>query len=130
MAKEKQLPHNTEAEKAVLGAMIRSNAKVSEAVAKLEVEDFYKENENHRAIFGAIFRLYNRGDAVDVQTITNELINSKELEIAGGTEYLMDLADAIVTFENFDSYVKIVQDQAILRRFLLTLDDISKETNK
>ena len=127
MAKEKQLPHNTEAEKAVLGAMIRSTSKVSEAVAKLDVDDFYKENENHRAIFGAMFRLYNRGDVVDVQTITNELINSKELEVAGGTEYLMDLADAIVTFENFDSYVKIVQDQAILRRFLTTLDDISRK---
>lgn len=126
MAKEKQLPHNTEAEKAVLGAMIRSSSKVSEAVAKLDEDDFFEENANHRAIFGAIYRLYNRGDAIDPQTITNELINSKELEISGAPEYLMELADAIVTFENFDSYVKIVQDQAILRRFLLTLDDIAK----
>ena len=126
MAKEKQLPHNTEAEKAVLGAMIRSSSKVSEAVAKLDVDDFYPENENHRVIFSAIYRLYNRGDAIDPQTITNELINSKDLEVSGAPEYLMELADAIVTFENFDSYVKIVQDQAILRRFLVTLDDISK----
>ena len=74
---EKKLPHNTEAEKAVLGAMIRSNAMVSEACAKLNVEDFYEGNENHRAIFGAMYRLYNRGTPVDPQTITNELINSK-----------------------------------------------------
>lgn len=125
--KEKVLPHNTEAEKAVLGAMIRSNAKVSEAVAKLDVEDFFQENENHRAIFGAMYRLYNRGEPIDPQTITNELINSKELEVSGGPEYLMELADAVVTFENFDSYVKIVQDQAILRRFLNTLDGITAE---
>lgn len=126
MAKEKQLPHNTEAEKAVLGAMIRSSSKVSEAVAKLDVDDFFEENENHRAIFSAMYRLYNRGEAIDPQTITNELINSKELEVSGAPEYLMELADAIVTFENFDSYVKIVQDQSILRRFLVTLEDISK----
>ncbi|MCQ2801260.1 MAG: replicative DNA helicase [Bacilli bacterium] len=125
MAQEKQLPHNTEAEKAVLGAMIRSSSKVSEAVAKLDVEDFFPENKNHRAIFGAMYRLYNRGEVIDPQTITNELINSKELEISGAPEYLLELADAIVTFENFDSYVKIVQDQSILRRFLKTLDDIS-----
>ena len=125
MAKERVLPHNTEAEKAVLGAMIRSTSKVSEAVAKLDVDDFFPENENHRVIFNAIYNLYNRGEAIDPQTITNELINSKELEVSGAPEYLMELADAVVTFENFDSYVKIVQDQSILRKFLKTLDEIT-----
>lgn len=124
---EKKLPHNTEAEKAVLGAMIRSSALVSEAVAKLNVEDFFEENENHRAIFGAMYRLYNRGVPVDPQTLTNELINSKELEISGAPEYLIELADAVVTFENFNDYVKIVQDQSVLRNFLKTIDTISKE---
>ena len=114
----KKLPHNTEAEKAVLGAMIRSNAMVSEAVAKLNVDDFYEGNENHRAIFGAMYRLYNRGVPVDAQTVTNELINSNELE------YLMELADAVVTFENFGDYVRIVQDQSVLRHFLVTLNEI------
>lgn len=123
---DKKLPHNTEAEKAVLGAMIRSNAMVSEAVAKLNVEDFYEGNENHRAIFGAMYRLYNRGVPVDPQTITNELINSKELEVSGAPEYLIELADAIVTFENFSDYVRIVQDHAVLRNFLKTIDEISK----
>ena len=121
---EKKLPHNTEAEKAVLGAMIRSNAMVSEAVAKLNVDDFYEGNENHRAIFGAMYRLYNRGVPVDPQTITNELINSKELEVSGGPEYLIELADAVVTFEHFGDYVRIVQDHAVLRNFLKTLADI------
>ena len=99
---EKQLPHNTEAEKAVLGAMIRSAAMVSEAVAKLNTDDFFEGNENHRAIFGAMYRLYNRGVPVDPQTITNELINSKELEISGDPEYLIELADAVISFEHFN----------------------------
>jgi len=123
---EKQLPHNTEAEKAVLGAMIRSNATVSEAVAKLDVEDFYEENENHRAIFGAMYRLYNRGVPVDPQTITNELINAKELEVSGAPDYLIELADGVISFENFSDYVRIVQDHSVLRAFLKTIDDISK----
>ena len=123
---EKKLPHNTEAEKAVLGAMIRSSAMVSEAVAKLNVEDFFEENENHRAIFGAMYRLYNRGVPVDPQTITNELINAKELDISGAPEYLIELADAVISFEHFNDYVRIVQDQAVLRNFLRTLEDIVK----
>ena len=124
---EKQLPHNTEAEKAVLGAMIRSAAMVSEGVAKLNVEDFFEANENHRAIFGAMYRLYNRGVPVDPQTITNELINSKELEVSGAPEYLIELADAVISFEHFNDYVRIVQDQAVLRNLLKTLDGISKD---
>lgn len=124
---EKKLPHNSEAEKAVLGSMLRSQEKVADALAKLVEDDFFEENENHRVIFGAMLRLYNRGEAVDPQTVVNELINSKELEFSGGIEYLTELADSIITFENFDNYVKIVQDQAILRRFLKTLDNISKE---
>ena len=124
---EKKLPHNTEAEKAVLGAMIRSAAMVSEAVAKLNVDDFFEGNENHRAIFGAMYRLYNRGVPVDPQTITNELINSKELEVSGAPEYLIELADAVISFEHFNDYVRIVQDQSVLRNFLRTLDTISKD---
>ncbi len=123
---EKKLPHNTEAEKAVLGAMIRSQAMVSEACAKLNVEDFYEGNANHRAIFGAMLRLYSRGTPVDPQTITNELITAKELEVSGAPEYLLELADAVVTFENFGDYIKIVQDHAVLRNFLKTIDEISK----
>ena len=124
---EKKLPHNTEAEKAVLGAMIRSNSLVAEAVAKLTVDDFFEGNENHRAIFGAMLRLYTRGVPVDSQTITNELINSKELEVSGAPEYLIELADSVVTFENFDDYVKIVQDHSVLRAFLKTIDEIEKK---
>ena len=123
----KKLPHNTEAEKAVLGAMLRSASMVSEGVAKLNEEDFFEENENHRAIFGAMYRLYNRGVPVDPQTITNELINSKQLEVSGGTEYLIELADSIVTFEHFDDYVKIVQDQSVLRSFLTIINDITND---
>ena len=126
MAADKKLPHNTEAEKAVLGAMIRSSSMVSEALAKLTEEDFFEGNEAHRAIFGAMHRLYNRGVAIDTQTITNELINSKELEISGGPEYLLELADSVVTFENFPDHVKMVQDHAVLRNFLKTLSDIEK----
>ena len=126
---EKKIPHNTEAEKAVLGAIIRYQNFVPEAVAKLNVEDFYEENEKHRIIFDTIYRLYNRGTPVDVQTITNELINSKELEASGGPEYLMELTDSVVTTDNFDDYLKIIQDQAVLRNFLKVMEDIAKTYN-
>ena len=121
------LPHNTEAEKAVLGAMIRSNTIFMDYIYKLSEDDFYDENENHRAIFAAMQRLNKAGIPVDSQTITNELINANQLEVSGAPEYLIDLADSIITFENIQTYLEIVLDQSLLRRFLRTIDAIRDE---
>lgn len=127
MAQSKELPHNTEAEKAVLGAMLCHASLVADGTAKLEVEDFYEKNAKHRAIFAAMLRLYTKGDPIDPQTVVNDLINNKELEVAGGVEYLMELADSVVTFDNFNQYIDIVKEQSVLRQFLTTINDI---TNK
>lgn len=130
MADRKSLPHNTEAEKAVLGAMIRSSSKLSDGMGALTEDDFFEVNKNHRAIFSAMFRLYQRSIPVDTQTLVDELINSKELEVSGGAEYLLELVDAVVTFANFNHYVRIIQDQAILRRFLQSIERIQNDYYK
>ena len=122
-----ELPHNTEAEKAVLGAMIRSNTIFMDYIYKLDVSDFYEGNENHRAIFEAMQKLNKDGIPVDSQTITNELINANKLEVSGAPEYLIDLADSVITFENIETYFQIVIDQALLRRFLTTMERINNE---
>ncbi len=119
-----KLPHNDEAEKAVLGAMLRSTMVLNDAVSRLNTDDFFELNENHRAIFKAMLSLFKDQKAVDAQTVVNELINNKELDVAGGPEYLLELADSVVTFSNISSYIEIVRDQAILRKFLQTLDEI------
>lgn len=121
------LPHNTEAEKAVLGAMIRSNTIFMDYIYKLSEDDFYDENENHRAILGAMQRLNKAGIPVDSQTITNELINANQLEVSGAPEYLIDLADSVITFENVQTYFDIVRDQSLLRKFLRTMQDINNQ---
>ncbi len=120
------LPHNDEAEKAVLGAMIRSNAILNEGISNLDTTDFYPANKNNRAIFSAMKRLFARNEKVDVQAIINELTNAKELEVAGGAEYLLELIDSVITFENIPAHIQMIKDQAILRSFLLTLGNIQK----
>ena len=119
-----KLPHNDEAEKAVLGAMLRSNMVLNDAASRLNEDDFFELNLNHRAIFKAMFTLFKEQKAVDAQTVVNQLINNKELDVAGGPEYLLELADSIVTFSNISEYIEIVREQSILRKFLQTLDEI------
>lgn len=119
-----KLPHNDEAEKAVLGAMLRSNMVLNDALSRLNEDDFFELNQNHRAIFKAMLSLFKAQKPIDAQTVVNELINNKELDMVGGPEYLLELADAVVTFSNISSYIEIVREQSILRKFLQTLDDI------
>ena len=119
-----KLPHNTEAEKAVLGGMLRSTVILNDAISHLDVDDFFELNQNHRAIFKAMQSLFKAQKVIDAQTIVNELINNKELDVAGGPEYLLELADSVITFSNMKSYIEIVRDQAILRKFLQTIDEI------
>lgn len=127
MANKVEYPHNTEAEKAVLGAMIRSSAVFYDAIAALETNDFYEENENHRAIFDAMTRLYKRSIIADVQTITDELINAKQLEVSGGPEYLVELSDSVITFAHTNEYIRIVKSQANLRDFIKTTQKLTKK---
>lgn len=125
--KQFELPHNTEAEKAVLGAMIRSSSVFFDAIAALDTEDFYEENENHRVIFDAMKRLYKRGINADTQTITDELINSKQIDVSGGPQYLVELSDSVITFAHTNEYIRIVKDQSNLRAFIKLIKKLDKE---
>ena len=120
----KSLPHNDEAERAVLGMMIRSKEKCHEALGLLSEDDFFPDNVANRAIFSAIERLDKRGDPIDAQTIINELINANKLEVSGGAEYLLELTDSVVVFTNFKQYVDIIVSQALLRRYLVKINGI------
>ena len=122
--KKSQLPHNYEAEKAVLGAMLRSSTILNDAASRLAVDDFFDEKPAHRIIFGAMQKLYKESVPVDVQTVVQELINIKEFDNVGGIEYLSELADSIITFANVPTYIKNIRDCSIMRKFLLTLDEI------
>lgn len=122
------LPYNTEAEKAVLGAMIANKNICSEGLSVLTAEDFYHENKNHRAIFTAIDNLVNQAIEVDITTLTEELLNNmKSLDTAGGPEYMTDLTETYIGEKNAMNHLNIVRDLALARRFLLTMNQITEE---
>src|SRR3712207_7401108 len=79
-------PHDLDAERAVIGAMLVSETAVAAVAEKLAPEDFYPEV--HRIIYGAMMRLYARGDPIDQLTLTNELRSVNEFERIGGRAYV------------------------------------------
>ena len=116
------LPHNTDAEKAVLGSAFLSKEALYSVLSALEEVDFYEGK--HQILYRVLTSLQKKSVAVDVLTVTEELINIKELENIGGVEYLQECSDSMVALSSLEFYINIVKDQSVLRNLLLTVRDI------
>jgi len=118
-------PQNIEAEQAVLGAIFLEPSSLTQASEMLIPEDFYRAA--HQKIFNYMLRLSDKGEPVDLVTVTSELADQKLLEEIGGVSYLSDLASAVPTAANIEYYAKIVEEKSILRRLIRTATDIASE---
>src|SRR5215213_8146665 len=106
-------PHDLEAEKAVIGAMLVSEMAASAVAERLTAEDFY--SEVHRIIYGAMTRLYARGEPIDQLTLTNELRSIGEFDKVGGRAYVFQIVESVPTAANAARYADIVRGKALLR---------------
>ena len=118
----RELPYNEQAEQAVLGSALLSRECLYTVFSSLNEDDFYLGK--HQLIYRAIRNLFDKETAVDVLTVTEELMNMKELESIGGVEYLQQCSDAMVALSSIEYYVNIVNDQAVLRRLIQSCRDI------
>jgi replicative DNA helicase len=106
-------PHDLDAERAVIGAMLVSETAVAAVAERLAAEDFY--SEVHRIIYAAMMRLYSRGDPIDQLTLTNELRNVDEFDRVGGRPYVFQIVESVPTAANAGRYADIVRGKALLR---------------
>ena len=109
-------PFSLEAETAVLGGMLIDREAVTRAVEHLNESMFYREA--NRRLYRAMIRLYERGDVIDVITVSEELKKTGEMEASGGFDYLAALVDAVPTAANLEYHARIVRDKALLRRLV------------
>ncbi len=113
---EKIMPHNDNAEKAVLGSMILSKYALQRGIENLSEELFYLDA--HQKIFSALSELANNNRAIDMTTLTDILANKNWLKQVGDIEYLTELFNAVPTAYNIDEYIDIVNEKAIRRRLI------------
>jgi replicative DNA helicase len=109
-------PHDLDAERAVIGAMLVSETAVAAVAERLAAEDFY--SEVHRIIYGAMIRLYSRGEPIDQLTLTNELRSVNEFERIGGRPYVFQIVESVPTAANAGRYADIVRGKALLRAII------------
>ncbi|OGW87896.1 MAG: replicative DNA helicase [Omnitrophica bacterium RIFCSPHIGHO2_02_FULL_46_11] len=123
---EKIPPQNLEAEASILGAMLFTPDAVSRALEILEESFFYLEA--HRLIFSAMVSLFDRNQAIDLITTTEELRKRKQLEVIGGASYLTQLTASVPTAANIEYHARIVKEKALLRNLINTSTQIIQES--
>ncbi len=116
MSHMKVPPHSTEAEMAVLGAMLIDKDSIIMASEILQPKDFY--SEINRKIFDAIGELFGKNKPVDIITLIEELKKQNKLEDLGGEKYLADLMEKVSTPAHTHNYAKIVKEKALLRELI------------
>ncbi|MCZ6468499.1 MAG: replicative DNA helicase, partial [Candidatus Dadabacteria bacterium] len=122
------LPQNTEAEQAVLGAILIESTVINQVLEVLIPEDFYKEA--HRKIFNSMIDLDRENKPIDLLTLFDHLkSNGNLLEEVGESSYLTYLTELVPTTENVEYYAKLVKEKSILRKHVMDATDIAHRGN-
>ena len=119
-------PHNRDAERSLLGSMLRDNHVIPEAVNLVRAENFYVFA--HQKIFEAITRLNDDGDkAADIVTVAEYLTQQKLIDDVGGPAYLMELWDAAPSVAHYRQYAEIIRQKAIARDLIHACNEMQAE---
>jgi len=118
-------PHNLNAEKSVLGAMMLSQEAAVAAVQALKGEDFYLEA--NRRIFEVMGKLLTQSQPIDFITVTDLLDREHRLEVAGGYAYLSEINTYVPSAAHIGEYLRIVKDRSLLRQLIAAANGIIED---
>ena len=116
------LPHNLEAERSVLGAILIDNDTYNVAAAMLDAKAFFRDA--HRRVFERMADLSERSQPIDLVTLKEELERAGELDEVGGPAYIASLVDGVPRSTNVEYYAQIVKEKATLRSLIFSANKI------
>ncbi len=123
MYAERLLPHNLEAEEAVIGSLLIDGDCFSRIAPILQPGDFYRER--NQLCFTAALAMFQRDEAIDQLTLAGELARTEKLDAVGGMAYLSHLVSITPTSVHSEDYAEIVSRTAIMRKLIDAAAQIS-----
>ncbi|MDX1546068.1 MAG: replicative DNA helicase [Rhodothermales bacterium] len=112
-------PQATDVEQSVLGAMLIEREAIPRAIEVLAPDAFY--DARHQKIYTAVLSLFERGNPVDLITLTDELKRRGELDETGGAYYLTELTTRVASAANVEYHARIIAEKALLRKMIETM---------
>lgn len=128
MNKLNSMPKNTEAEQALLGAVLLDQKLQGEIISKLTEDDFYEES--NKTVFKNMQSIFLRNKPVDMVTLLDEAEKNNNLSEAGGTNYLINLSRVTPSAANYNYYLEIVKRDSILRKLIAAAKNIIEDAYK
>ncbi|MGO8685796.1 MAG: replicative DNA helicase [Candidatus Dormibacteria bacterium] len=118
------LPHDLDAEQAVLGCLLIDGEAILKVRDILDPADFYAERNGQ--VFRAALALSDRGEPVDVLTLKVQLERDETLSRSGGIEYLAELSQKMPTAASVRHYAQIVVDHSLRRRLIAAAGEMAQ----
>jgi len=116
MISENLPPQSIEIEEAILGALMLEPSALNLAMSRLFEDMFYKID--FKAVFKAIETLYDRGQGVDIVSVSEELKRQNNLELAGGMYGVMKLTNGVVSSANLESHILVLAENYLKREMI------------
>lgn len=109
-------PQSIELEEAVLGALMLDQNALNNTIQMLREEYFYRPE--HQIIFRAILKLFEQSKPVDLLTVTQQLLKDGLLEQVGGSMYLSQLSNHVVSAAHIEFHARILSEKYIQREII------------
>ena len=121
-ASVRTLPHNLDAERSILGAVLIDNEAFNVAAAVIDSRSFFRDA--HRRIFERMVELAERSQPIDLVTLKDALERAGDLDEVGGPAYIASLVDGVPRATNVEYYAQIVKEKATLRNLIFSANKI------
>ncbi len=115
-------PHDIEAEKAVLSALLLDHNAIHSVLTEVRPEDFY--HPAHQQLYRAMLTLRDKNEPVDLHTLSHYLNAQKALDAVGGPVFLAEIADYEATAAHVVHHARIVREASIQRALIHVATEI------
>lgn len=115
-------PHNRDAERAIIGTMLRDPTSIPEIIRLVRAADYYVFA--HCKIHEVIKEMHERGDSIDTVTVMEDLGARNLMDDVGGSPYIIDLWQTTASAAHFLHYATIIARYAMRRRLIRVSQDV------
>jgi replicative DNA helicase len=119
-------PQNRDAERGVLGGILRDPETLSDVQMIVRPDNFYFDA--HQKIYQALCDLQDEGQPLDLVLLHDKLRKNKQLDDVGGVMYLTELWEAVPTGANAEYHAKLVRDAAMVRGLIHASNEILRDS--
>jgi replicative DNA helicase len=118
-------PQAVDLEEAVIGAMMLEQSAVNSVIDILKPSSFYKEA--HSRIYESIVSLFQKGEPIDILTVTHALRKQGDLEVVGGPLYISQLTNRVASTANIETHARIIAQKYIQRELIRISNEVIKD---